>query len=297
MALPVLSHSMIEALRATIVHGGVSAGADSLGMSQSSISRIIGDLQRAVGFPLFVKDGRTVKPTADALALLSKVQQSFLGLDDIARFADRLLNNKQGRLSICALPALAHSLLPRAIIHLTQKHPKLIVNLTVGSSVEVVSFIRSRQVDIGFAAQGFILPQVNTLESFGDDCVCICGVRDFPERIGALDLDDLAGKKFIMLKGAIQKRLESYLAGAPYELSVAAEVSHSLSASDLVLEGFGIAIVDPFTGLMHRARGGVTLPLKYSLPYKIHALVMNDFTVTDPVRDLLLYFSEAFGNR
>lgn len=84
------THQMIEAFRAAVLNGGMSAAADALGTSQSSVSRVIGDLQKLVGFQLFVKQGRTVKPTEEALALMAKVQQSFLGLEDIGRFSEQL---------------------------------------------------------------------------------------------------------------------------------------------------------------------------------------------------------------
>ncbi|MDB5849743.1 MAG: transcriptional regulator, LysR family, partial [Rhodoferax sp.] len=106
---------MMEAFRATILHGGIGAAADALGMSQPSMSRVIADLQKIVGFQLFVKQGRNIKPTEEALALMTKVQQSFLGLDDIARFSEQLRKQRMGRLSICALPAIGHSIMPEAI--------------------------------------------------------------------------------------------------------------------------------------------------------------------------------------
>lgn len=56
---------MIEAFRAAMLNGGISAGANALGIPQPSMSRILADLQRVVGFPLFQKSGRTMfsRPT------------------------------------------------------------------------------------------------------------------------------------------------------------------------------------------------------------------------------------------
>nr|WP_257784896.1 LysR family transcriptional regulator [Acidovorax sp. RAC01] len=39
---------MIEAFRAAMLHGGISAGADALGIPQPSMSRLIADLQNEV---------------------------------------------------------------------------------------------------------------------------------------------------------------------------------------------------------------------------------------------------------
>ncbi|WP_293195321.1 hypothetical protein [Ottowia sp.] len=54
------------------------------------MSRLIADLQKVVGFPLFQKSGRTIKPTDEALVLMTKVQQSFIGLEEITSFSAQL---------------------------------------------------------------------------------------------------------------------------------------------------------------------------------------------------------------
>ena len=79
MSKRAVTHRMIEAFRAAMLHGGISAGAEALGIPQPSMSRLIADLQKVVGFPLFQKSGRTIKPTDEALVLMTKVQQSWEG--------------------------------------------------------------------------------------------------------------------------------------------------------------------------------------------------------------------------
>ncbi|WP_083235411.1 helix-turn-helix domain-containing protein [Acidovorax sp. RAC01] len=48
MAKRPVTHRMIEAFRAAMLHGGISAGADALGIPQPSMSRLIADLQNEV---------------------------------------------------------------------------------------------------------------------------------------------------------------------------------------------------------------------------------------------------------
>src|SRR5689334_8053107 len=93
-----VTYRMIEAFQAAMLNGGIGAGADALGISQPAMSRLIADLQKSIGFPLFAKSGRTVKPTDEALALMAKVQQSFLGLEQIIDFSVQLRKQKSGQL-------------------------------------------------------------------------------------------------------------------------------------------------------------------------------------------------------
>lgn len=293
MSEKIITHKMIEAFRAAIVHGGMSAGADALGMSQPSMSRVVAELQKAVGFPLFHKHGRTVRPTEEALALMTKVQQSFLGLEEIMRFSDQLRKQKMGRLSIAAIPSIGHSIMPEAIQHLRAKYPDVFITLSVTSYVEVARAVRNRQADIGFTADILSLGDLETVAEFSADCLCIGTRKWLSPRTSVVRLEDLAGKPFVGTSGTFRKRLDALLAGTGLQLDVTVEASLFHSMSELVLHGMGVSIVDPLTGAMHRQRGGIVLPLRPKLSYTVYATAMSDTRLSQPARDLLKYISTA----
>ena len=56
----------LEAFRATIESGSITGAAELLHISQPSVSRLISDLERSVGFPLFLRVGRGLKATEEA---------------------------------------------------------------------------------------------------------------------------------------------------------------------------------------------------------------------------------------
>lgn len=295
MPLPLPSHRMIEAFRAAVLHGGIGAAAEALGTSQPALSRDIANLQKLVGFQLFAKHGRTVRPTEEALALMAKVQQSFLGLEDIARFYEQLRKQRIGRLSVCAIPAIGHSVMPAAMEFLRRRQEKVVVSLEIASSIEVARRVRNRQADLGFAAQGLAFGDVEAVAEFTSDCVCIAAAGQFPAGWRQVGLEQLPGRPFVALRGTLQKRLEDMLERIGAELDVVAEASQSLSASELVLRGMGVSVVDPFTAAMHRQKGGSALPLAPALPYTVQALAMGDARMSAPARDLLQYVQSVLG--
>jgi len=289
MPTPALTHQMVEAFRAAIMNGGISAGADALGMSQSSVSRVIAELQKVVGFQLFVKHGRTVKPTEEALALMAKVQQSFLGLEDIARFSEQLRKQRMGWLSICAIPAIAHSIMPQAIEFLRRKYPNVVVSLDIASSIEVVRSVLNRQADVGIAAHGIAVGEAENVAEVSADCVCIAAAGGLPGEWKHVELQQLCGRPFVALTGTLQKGLEVMLKEADVELDIMAEASQSLSCSELVMRGAGISVVDPFTGNLHRVRGGIALPLRPALTYRVQVVAMGDTRLSAQAKDLVQY--------
>lgn len=293
MSEKIITHKMIEAFRAAIVHGGISAGADALGMSQPSMSRVMADLQKVVGFPLFLKHGRTIRPTEEALALMTKVQQSFLGLEEIMRFSDQLRKQRMGRLSIATIPSIGHSIMPEAVEYLRAKFPDVFITLSVTSYIEVARNVRSRQADIGFTADILSLGELETVAEFTADCVCIGTSKWLSPKLSFVEVTDLVGRPFIGPTGTFQKRLDALLATTGQQLDIMVETSLFHTISDMVLRGMGVSIVDPLTGALHRHRGGIALPLRPSLSYTFYATAMSDTRLSQPARELLRYLAKA----
>jgi DNA-binding transcriptional LysR family regulator len=278
---------MIEAFRAAMLNGGISAGADALGIPQPSMSRLIADLQKATGFPLFQKSGRSIKPTDEAFVLMTKVQQSFVGLEEIVSFSAQLRKQKSGRFSICTIPAIGHSVMPEIVEHLRMKFPDVVISLTVCSYFEVAQKVRNRQADIGLTADLLSIGTLETVAEFSSDCVCIGSKRWLPASLAQVNIKDLAGMPFVALTGTFQRQLDALLSANGVAVHAMVEASLFHSVSDLVLRGMGVSVVDPLTGAKHRERGGVTLPLKPAVPYTVYATAMSDTRLGMPARELL----------
>ena len=58
-----LNLRQLEAFRATMRSGSITEAAEMMHISQPSVSRLIADIERSVGFPLFLRSGRGCNPT------------------------------------------------------------------------------------------------------------------------------------------------------------------------------------------------------------------------------------------
>lgn len=293
MSQRTVTHRMIEAFRAAMLHGGISAGADALGIPQPSMSRIIADLQKAVGFPIFQKSGRTIKPTDEAIVLMRKVQQSFIGLDEIAGFSEQLRKQRTGRFSICTIPSIGHSVMPEIVDHLRSKFPDVMVSLTVASYLEVAQKVRNRQADIGLTADALSIGALETVAEFPSDCVCIGSSKWLPGGATHAGVEDLAGKPFISSTGTFQRSLDALFSahGVVADTMVEASLFHTIS--ELVLRGMGVAVVDLLTGASHKRRGGIAIPLRPALTYTVYATAMSDTRLGAPAREMLRCLKSA----
>src|SRR5665213_3364032 len=72
-----VNHRQIEAFRAVIESGSMSAAARTLGISQPNISRFIAQLEASTGLKLFDRGAGKISPTEDAITFYHEVERSF----------------------------------------------------------------------------------------------------------------------------------------------------------------------------------------------------------------------------
>jgi len=142
----------IEVFHAIMSTGSASRAAKQLRTSQPTVSRVLAEMEREIGFPLFVRDGRTLAPTSESRDLYEEVQHNFTCLDRIEDLAARIAAHEHGNIRITAAPSISISILPLAIQRFLARHPGVAVTLEVRTPPAVVDSIVNRDFDIGITA-------------------------------------------------------------------------------------------------------------------------------------------------
>lgn len=138
--------------------GSFTATAESLGYTQSAVSRQVNATEDAVGSPLFERQPRGVRTTAAGEALLRHARQVVAHVEaaelEVAGLRDRVA----GRLVVGAYPTAAATLVPQAIARLRAAHPALEVDLRESGSPAQLRRLRANRVEVAVVAVGDGLP-------------------------------------------------------------------------------------------------------------------------------------------
>ena len=110
------------------------AGADELGISQSTITKSIQRLERQLGVRLFNRTTRTVEPTDTARHLIVKAENVLARADTFDEEARLLAGGELGAIRVGAIALAAETLIVNGLAKLTETHPQLEVEVVVGSS-------------------------------------------------------------------------------------------------------------------------------------------------------------------
>jgi LysR family transcriptional regulator, glycine cleavage system transcriptional activator len=122
------SLSQLIAFEAVMRHRSVTAAADELHLTQSTVSRMVASLERQLGKPLFTRDRKRLTPTPEAVTYAASVTQ---GLDVIQRASMGLIANPGGgALSLSVLPTFATRWLAPRIGQFLSDNPGVSINLS-----------------------------------------------------------------------------------------------------------------------------------------------------------------------
>ena len=266
----------VEAFRAVMMAGSVTGGAALLHLSQPSVSRLVADLERSIGFALFTRRGGRVRPTAQAEALFEAVRRSYVGLDLLDQAARRIAAHPVGTVRIAALTALATALLPPVIARLRERHPE--VRVTVESlgqrAIEERVFLGQADLGLGVATQA---EGIRSRPLARADYRCIMPT-DHPLAAKAqVALSDLDGVAFIgpmHEADALWNGIDAALADAGVAPVRRLETQHSPLLYAFVECGLGVAIAEPFSLALFGRLGVVARPLVPALGF--------DFAMLEP---------------
>ncbi|MBJ7313348.1 transcriptional regulator GcvA [Rugamonas sp. CCM 8940] len=137
--------SALRAFEAAARHQNFSRAAEELHLTHGAISHQVRALEEELGLPLFVRNGRHVKVTADGLRFAQVLGRSFA---EIAAAAEALRPGSAGarRLTVSSIPSFAARWLAPRLGRFIERHPE--VEVVLQSSGQLQDLARDG-VDVG----------------------------------------------------------------------------------------------------------------------------------------------------
>ena len=290
-----LNPRQIEAFRAVMLTGGITAAAELLNISQPAVSRLIADLQYALKLTLFERRGARIAPTSEALSLYQEVERSFVGLERIEQAARDLYDRRAGVLRIGAMPALAIGFLPRFVARFLVERPRVDVSLWGSSSTVVLDWVAAGQCELGFSQSTV---DHGTVLSEKLPPVPVVAIVPSGHPLAARSLltpQDFAGEAFISLGPStlLRYRIDAVFADHGVNRIMRVETQLTMIACAMVATGAGVSIVDPFTAEEYAGRGVVVRPFEPRVHIEMAVLRSAQRSLSTLAQDFLGEFRSA----
>lgn len=246
-----LDQKQLEVLRALTSTGSTIAAGETLGLSQSGVSRILKQLEQSVGFPLFTRANSRLIPNPEAYSLADEAEVVLLALERVNRHAEDLRTGRHAHelVRIGLPPSLAESFAPKIIRESLNVYPNVTIETFFERADLIIQMIEQRTVDFGFVPMEWSgSPHISVEQIASGMNVCV-----FHENYAFTDKEelsptDLKNVPLILIGKNTPERnvLENIFRKYKTEPNIRIETHSSISASAYAAEGLGVAIISSF---------------------------------------------------
>lgn len=243
-------------------------------ISQPSVSRLIADLERSAGFPLFARVGRGLVPTVEGQQFYQGVENMFFGIDRLEDLAKSIRNTQGGTISISTIQSIALIELPMAVGQVHRDNPDIRFTINSRNTPAILDAVQLRQVDLGIVGREASPEGVETLFQISAPYVCLLP-EEHPlvDEWGVIDLENVADSEtFVTFGGSYPDAMMSM----DPQLSRKLQDRSRLSAANMPLAGAlvretgALALADPFSAEQAVRMGGVVFrPVEQNLTYHV----------------------------
>ena len=266
-----------EAFHAVVATGGVTRAASLLGLSQPAVSRLIAELEADVGFALFLRSARTMRPTDKARELYLEDERCFLGMAHIEETIRRLGATSCGTLRLAIVPSLATQITHDLIGPFARLHPDIRVSIEISTTLSTVEHLDTTRSDIGIT-NDLLQAGHLTAHTIGETtAVCVMPATHRLAKLSrALTPRDFQGETFVsfMPVAIFRKRLDRLFVEAKVERDLRYEARTTSAVCELATAVAAVTLVPAMATGDARDRGFVVrrfVPALTSEIFLLHA--------------------------
>lgn len=227
---------------AILSNGSLTAAADALNVTQSSVSKQLKNLREYFGDELFVRSGRGMAPTSRALAIAPQVSELIASVEALRGEIAFDPADIRRDFVISTTDEVQHILLPPLLERMASESPQSRIVFTVLQRDFAARQLESGRVDVAIAPNWHVPEHLKQRRLYRDEFV-VLGRRDHPLFQRRLTLRRYLSSAHMMvsplgsMSGPVDEILTSrgqrrtVTLGVPYFMQVA----DALLASDLLL--------------------------------------------------------------
>ena len=237
----------VDAFRAVMITGTITGAAEMMNISQPAVTRLIQELERALGFDLFTRQGRQIVPTVESRLFFDEVETSHVGLDQLTQSAANIREHKEGSLRLVTIPSVVTMFIGQILKAFDTAFPNVAVSLEVQPTQRVFEYITSGQCDLGISTLPMENPAVVSQPVLRGQSVCIFPKRHRLHSKAKITPKDLEGEEFISYRSdsLYRHRVDQVFSKSKVNRSLRYEARTTDTICKLVANGIGVSVIGP----------------------------------------------------
>lgn len=265
--------------------------AKALGVSVSSVSTRVKNLEEDLGILLFERHARGVRLTEAGRRFVEQVSVGVDQLDHAVKTAGMAASGECGQLRLGIHTLVPRSFLAELIAQYREAHPGIEVEISESTARHALTQLRSDRLDLAFIAGPAELPDLHSRRIWTEPLVAVLPERHPLAEQSVVTWADLVSETFLVRYGGTGPQVHDHivlrLAGRwPAPLILRFDVERCTLLS-MVGQGFGITIVGAAASLLPTA-GIVFLPFADEPEPVPFSAVWSPFSQGPAIRNMLV---------
>jgi len=157
--------------------GNLRRSAARLGMTQPAATKLLHDLESALGVQLFERSRNGMTPTLYGETMIRYAQTLLADLDAVCAEVDALSDGATGTIAAGIMTSTISEVLPHAIQAMLAQHPHVRVSLMEGTHAMLMGALKRGELDmvLGRVMGGAEMDDVDLELLYEDEFVIVCG--------------------------------------------------------------------------------------------------------------------------
>lgn len=148
--------------------GTLLAASQSVGLTQSAVTKALQEAEATIGTQLFDRTNRGVRATQAGEVLIAHARLVLTQLRHAGQELEDLRSGSGGRVAVGVLVSAAVSILPTAIAAVRQQRPKLAVKVIEGTNDVLMPLLRAGELDLVIGR----LPAFSSGSGIAEEMLC-----------------------------------------------------------------------------------------------------------------------------
>ena len=280
----------LEALVAIAQTGNFTRAAQSLHISQPSLTVQIRQLEETLGVRLLDRNTRSVKLTQIGKELTPVMQRLVKEIESVVQNAHELSTGDRGLVNVAALPSVCSTILPKIIARFREQSPGVSVTLRDVVAQRVLALVQSEAVDFGIGSFPDTDAELRATPLFTDRMRVIFPHGSPLERKRIIPLKLMTGYPMILMdqQSSVRALVNRAFESIGYFPAPAYEVTYMSTAVGMVKAGLGITFLPSSALEVSELTGVCSRVLNHPVLTRKIAAIQKTRRSLSPAADALL---------
>ena len=241
-----LSAKQIEIFYEVYKNTSMTAAAQSLEISQPSISKTLGVIEKKLNFKLFLRKGKKLVPTHEADDLFEHASIVNSQLKSFNAIANTYKTRSVDFINIGTTPSLAEGIIPKIIKKYNKIKPEVRFNLINLNSIDLIEDIYKPDIDLTICFNSKNQPSSrSTILKEGGHSLVSPLKFNIPDEV---NIEDIKHHPFVEITNLLsfyeESSISSYVKNNAIDMNTIVKTDSYSSALSIVQDGMAIAILD-----------------------------------------------------